>query len=224
MMRRPTQRRRPEGFPRGFGGFCGVWVRKTEAFSLLELLVVVLIMLLLTTLYWGGRSDKGARQKQAACLNNLQKLFIAMEIYSNEQNGKFPELAGASTSEEALALLVPKYNADLSLFICPGSKDLPLSAGQPLRGSRISYAYYMGRRATDARAVLMSDQQVDSRPKAVGQDVFSNTGKPPGNNHDKSGGNFLFCDGQAEAGPVRAPFPILLTQGVTLLNPKSQPR
>src|SRR5215471_3656240 len=126
MMRRSPKMRSPKGFPGGFGRSHTVSDWKTEAFSLLELLIVIAIMLLLTTLYWGGRSDKGARRKQAACLNNLQKMYIAMEIYSNEQNGKFPELAGAATSEEALALLVPKYNADLSLFICPGSKDLPL--------------------------------------------------------------------------------------------------
>src|SRR5262245_28862785 len=100
-----------------------------SGFSLLELLIVVAIVLLLTTLYWGGRSDKGARQKQAVCLKNLEKMFIAMEIYGNDQNGRFPAVAGAQTSDEALALLVPKYNADLSLFICPGSQDQPLPAG-----------------------------------------------------------------------------------------------
>src|SRR2546421_10087301 len=135
--------------------------RDIAAFSLLELLVVVAIVLLLTTMYWGSHSGDRAREQQAVCLKNLQKLYIAMEIYANEQNAKFPELAAARTSDEALDLLVPKYTADTSVFICPGSKDLPLPAGESLRGRKISYAYYMGRKSTDAQAVLMTDTQVD---------------------------------------------------------------
>jgi len=204
---------RKTGFPRGYSwDFAG--------FSLLELLVVVAIALLLTTMYWGSHSDTRAKEQQAVCLKNLQKLFIAMEIYANENNAKFPEVAGARTSEEALDLLVPKYNADKSLFICPGSKDLPLPAGEPLRGQKISYAYYMGRRSTEAQAALMSDKQVDALAKAAGQDVFSSNGKPPGNNHEKLGGNFLFCDGHAEGSAARATFAVPLAEGVVLLNPK----
>jgi prepilin-type processing-associated H-X9-DG protein len=66
----------------------------------------------------------------------------------------------------------------------------------------------------------MSDKQVDNLAKASGQDVFSTTGKPPGNNHEKSGGNILFCDGRAEFSPARAPFALPLGEGVVLLNPK----
>jgi prepilin-type processing-associated H-X9-DG protein len=115
---------------------------------------------------------------------------------------------------------VPKYTADTSVFICPGSKDVALAAGESIRLGKISYAYYMGRTASEAQAILMSDKQVDTNTKAVGQDVFSTTGKPPGNNHEKSGGNFLFCDGHVEASPARAAFAIPLTGGVVLLNPK----
>jgi prepilin-type processing-associated H-X9-DG protein len=78
----------------------------------------------------------------------------------------------------------------------------------------------MGRQAADAQEALMSDKQLDTQPKNAGQYVFSSTGKPPGNNHHKYGGNFLFCDGRLELTPARAPFSLVLTQGVVLLNPK----
>ena len=65
----------------------------------------------------------------------------------------------------------------------------------------------------------MSDSQVDTQSKAAGQLVFSSTGKPPGNNHDKSGGNVLFSDGRVERTPPNAAFSLVLTQGVVLLNP-----
>lgn len=190
-------------------------------FSLIELLAVAAILLLLFTLYWGGSASEN-RQRQALkeCQIHLQKIYMAMEIYANDHAGKFPELAGARTSEEALDALVPRYTVDTAVFICPGAKDPPLPAGESFRQRKISYAYYMGRRAADAQQALMSDEQVDTRSKPAREQAFSTTGKPPGNNHGKLGGNFLFCDGRAEPAPARAPFSLVLTQGVVLLNPK----
>jgi len=191
-----------------------------SAFSLLELLVVVALIIILTTLYWGG-SSSAARQKamQAECENNLQKTYIALEVFANEHQLKFPEKTGARVSAEALDELVPRYTSDTSVFTCPVSKDRPVPAGQGLRNHSISYAYYMGRRSTDVAEPLMSDRQVDAQSKVVGQTVFSATGKPPGNNHGKDGGNFLFCDGHVQRSGANAAFSLVLTQGVVLLNP-----
>ena len=192
-----------------------------SGFGLIELLVVVALILVLTTLYWGGfRSANYQQRKIGACQQNLQKIHIALQIYANDSHGKFPALDGAQTAEEPLALLVPRYAVDNSIFICPGSKDSPLNAGESLRKQKISYAYYMGWRLTEAHVVLMSDQQVNTQPKADGQVVFSETGSPPGNNHSKYGGNFLFSDGSTESSPARVPYSLTVTQGVVLLNPK----
>jgi prepilin-type processing-associated H-X9-DG protein len=143
-----------------------------------------------------------------------------MEIYTRDNSGRFPFLAGAKTSEEALDLLVPRYTVDTSSFICPGTSDPAPAGGEPLSRHKISYAYYMGRRAADASDALMSDEQMDALPKTAGQPVFSTTGKKPGNNHAKAGGNFLFVDGRVEHSPATTPFSLVLTQGVVLLNPK----
>jgi len=159
-------------------------------------------------------------EKQEACGQNLQKIYIAMQIYSNDHASKFPVLVGARTSEEALDVLVPRYTADTSLFICPGSDDSALPSAESIKNRRISYAYYMGRLSSDTQAALITDRQVDTNSKTAGQDLFSTTGKPPGNNHQKDGGNILFCDGHVEKSPPLAAFSLVLTQGVVLLNPK----
>ncbi len=188
-------------------------------FSLIELLVTLTIILILTSLYWGPNNANRQKALKGACQKNLEKIFVSMEIYVNDHGGKFPETTGARTSEEALDVLVPRYTSDTSQFICPGSKDAPLPGGESFRARKISYAYYMGRFSTNGLQVLMSDKQVDTSPKVAGQAVFSGTGKPPGNNHRKFGGNFLFCDGHTESSGAEAPFALGLAKGEALLNP-----
>jgi len=190
-----------------------------SAFALIELLVVVALLLILTTMYWGSSSTSHQRRLQTDCQDNLQKIYIAMQIYANDHAGKFPAVAGARNSEEALDGLVPRYTVDTSVFICPGSGDSSLPSGESFRNRKISYAYYMGRGPANAQEVAMTDRQVDTQSKAAGQYIFSSTGKAPGNNHDKYGGNLLFCDGHVELSPALAPFSLVLTQGVVLLNP-----
>jgi prepilin-type N-terminal cleavage/methylation domain-containing protein/prepilin-type processing-associated H-X9-DG protein len=199
---------------RGKFEFCAA---TNAGFSMLELLIVAAVVLILTTMYWGGTSGKRQRHQQAACQQNLERIFMAMEMYANDCAGKYPAAGGARVSAEALTLLVPRYTVDTAVFICPGSKDPSLPQGEPLKQHTISYAYYMGRHPTDGLA-LASDRQVDTNAKAAGQTVFSTTGKPPGNNHGK-GGNFLFCDGHMEETASSAPFALGLGDGAVLLNP-----
>jgi prepilin-type N-terminal cleavage/methylation domain-containing protein/prepilin-type processing-associated H-X9-DG protein len=188
-------------------------------FSMIELLVTVLIILVLTTLYWSPNSSSRQRTLQNSCQRNLQLVYTAMEVFANDHSGRFPAPAMARTSGEALDPLVPRYSSDTSIFICPGSRDSSLLAGESLRNRKISYAYYLGRTATNSASALMSDKQVDTRPKVTGQLAFSDTGKAPGNNHRKFGGNFLFCDGRVESSPAHVPFALPVEQGETLLNP-----
>ena len=192
---------------------------RAAGFSLLELFIVLVIVLLLGSMYWSFGSGNDSRQKQKSCQKNLQKVFIALEIFANDHAGKYPEVTGAKTSGAVLDLLVPRYTVDTSSFICPASKDAPPPAGESLAKRTISYAYFMGRQRRDAQEGLMSDRQIDSLAKTAGQFAFSTNGQAPGNNHQKSGGNVLFGDGHVETTPARLPFSLVLPPGVVLLNP-----
>lgn len=191
-------------------------VQSSAGFSLIELLVVLAILAILTSLYLKVFTG-GGRQQQKACHNNLQKIFIAMEIFATDHQDTYPYVPAAMTPGEALDGLVPKYTADTGSFICPGSKDSTPPSGESIAKRKLSYAYYMGRKKGTQEA-LLTDQQIDSLSKAAGQFAFSATGSSPGNNHDK-GGNVLFGDGHVEASPARLPFSLVFTQGVVLLNP-----
>jgi prepilin-type N-terminal cleavage/methylation domain-containing protein/prepilin-type processing-associated H-X9-DG protein len=195
---------------------------RKAGFSLIELLMVVLIIALLSALVWGALGGNKEKSKLVSCQQNLQKIHISMQIYANDSGNRYPIVPGALSSEQALSPLVPKYSADTSIFICPGVDDSPSVNNDPLSKQHISYAYYMGRTPGDAQTVLMSDAQVNSLSKNSGQQIFSATGKPPGNNHKKAGGNFLFSDGHADSTISGAPFSLVLTQGVVLLHPSSK--
>ncbi len=187
-------------------------------FSLLELLVVIAIILIVFTLYWSPNTGSKQRALKAACQANLQKIHMAFDLFANEHSGKLPAITNAHSAEEPLDLLVPQYTSDTSFFICPASSDSALPAGEPLSKHKISYAYYMGRSLTNGQAIL-SDRQVDTRAKVPGQQVFSTDGKPPGNNHKGSGGNFLFGDGHVESSSANTRFALPLGPGEALLNP-----
>ena len=183
------------------------------------LITLALILIMSVMLYGFGSRSHQQKQKQA-CAKNLQNIYLALDIYAKENNGVLPFVAGAPSSEAPLSQLVPRCTVASEIFICPGSKDGALPNGEPFADRRISYVYLMGRRLADANAVLMSDRQVNSQPKPAGARVFSGDGKPPGNNHHKFGGNFLFTDGRTESSGTNAPFAIEWPTNVTFLNPK----
>ncbi|HKQ39736.1 MAG TPA: hypothetical protein VJ063_16785 [Verrucomicrobiae bacterium] len=194
--------------------------RGTAAFSLLEMLITLVLIIIIFVMLYGHGAAGQALTRKKKCQKNLQDLHVALQIFANDRDGLLPVVNGAKTSEPVLAQLVPKYISITAPFICPASKDSKLPEGEPIAERKISYAYYMGRRATDADEVLISDAQVDTLAKSKGDMVFSSTGKQPGNNHHKYGGNFLFVDGRLEMSTAKAPFPLPLTNGVILLNPK----
>jgi len=185
------------------------------------MLITLALMIIMVVMLHGFGSRGNQQRQMRSCQKNLQKIYLALEIFANEHSGLFPAQAGAKTSEEPLSILVPRYTAASEVFVCPGSKDSPLPSGEPFSNRKISYAYFMGRAlANDSSELLITDRQISALPKVKGAPTFSANGKAPGNNHHQYGGNYLFVDGHLESGAALAPFPITWTPGVTLLNPK----
>jgi len=194
--------------------------RAPAGFSLIELLITLALMLILTTMLWGFGSASHQRSQKKRCADNLQKIYLALQIYASDFHGALPQKTNTVTAEAALDPLVPKYSADTSIFICPGGRDPQMPSGEPLRQHKISYAYFMGRRLDAPPSPLLSDRQINAEPKRAGELVFSSDGKPPGNNHHKYGGNFLLTDGSVLDSPAQLAFSLAAAPGVVLLNPK----
>jgi prepilin-type processing-associated H-X9-DG protein len=191
-----------------------------SAFSLLELLIVAALLIVIYTLYYGAGSRSHQTRQIAACEKNLENIFVALKTYSVDNDGRFPTLVNAQTSEPVLSQLVPRSTTGTGFFICPGSGDKPLPDAQPFAGRTISYAFYMGHTAAEgADQPVLSDRQVNTNSKAAGELVFSPDGKKPGNNHNKFGGNVMFCDGSVRSTPARAAFDLTNAPNIVLLNP-----
>jgi prepilin-type processing-associated H-X9-DG protein len=192
-----------------------------RAFSLIELLIVMALMIIMFTMYWSSGAKNYQVKQMAACEKNMQFIYLALQTYSTDNHDQLPALTNAKTSEQVLTLLVPRSTTSTEYFTCPGCKDSPLPDGKPFADRKISYAYYMGRTLKDgADQPLISDRQVNTDPKLAGQPLFSASGKRPGANHNKYGGNVMFCDGNVQRSGPGAAFNLTNGPGVVLLNPK----
>jgi len=184
------------------------------------MLIVVILLVVLTVVMGGGYGAAARNRTLADCRKNLQKIYLALSIYQNDNNGVFPYLKDAATPSGPLSLLVPKSTTVTEMFICPGSSDPTLPEAESFASRRISYAYYMGRTTNDdPGAIIVSDAQVDIAPKKTGQQIFSEDGKKPGNNHGKYGGNLLTRGGEAVGCGTKLERDAGYPPGVRLLNP-----
>jgi prepilin-type N-terminal cleavage/methylation domain-containing protein len=189
------------------------------AFSLVELLIVLALLLILTVMGTNHLTTSAQKRELASCAGNLQKIYLAMSLY-REDNGAYPCLANAQTSEEPLSLLVPKCTTDTEIFICPGSGDSLLPQSERFTGRRISYDYYMGRATNgDPQDIILSDWQVDTLAKKRGRPIFSADGRKPGNNH-AGGGNLLSLGGTVQFSAPKADRDVIFPSTVRLLAPK----
>jgi prepilin-type N-terminal cleavage/methylation domain-containing protein len=201
------------------GEFCPSSCTRS-AFSLIEMLVTLAIILIMFVLLWGRGSSNFQKQQKAACQKNLHTLYLALDLYAKENKDLYPAKTGATSSEAPLGLLVPRYTTTMAPFICPGTKDSPLTEGRDLESQATSYAYYMGWKIAETNAPILSDRQINTSAKDAKEQVFSMDGKKPGNNHHKYGGNVLFTGGEVEAMPNRTPLALPTPPNIQLLNPR----
>ena len=92
-------------------------------FSLVEMLVTLALLSIMAVMLYGFGSASHQRTQKELCHDNLQKIYLAMQIYANDFGGTLPFKTNVLTSEDVLDELVPHYTADTTIFICPGGRD-----------------------------------------------------------------------------------------------------
>jgi prepilin-type N-terminal cleavage/methylation domain-containing protein len=192
-----------------------------HGFTLIELMCTLAILLILFAVSFGIGGKDRQKERQQQCRENQRLVHLALTVAANELGGPFPTAKDAADSDAVFQALVPRYSSRVDVFRCPGRTRDPFTGGSATsRTFRNHYAYAAGITSTAGPGQwLLSDAQVDTRPKAVGAALFSETDQGPGSNHGAFGGIVTFVDGHATFSPAKAAFEIQVPPGAAVLNP-----
>ena len=101
---------------------------RRRAFTLIELLVVIAIIAILAAMLLPALSQAKEMGRRAACTNNTKQLALALQMYLDENDGKFPTRSVSTNWWPAL--LYDGYQ-NLAVLRCPSDVPAPLSSGGP---------------------------------------------------------------------------------------------
>jgi len=86
--------------------------------------------------------DKAKEEKlRNACMNNIKQIGVALHMYANVFEGKFPEASGAKGLDK---LRSGGFLEHPQSYICPATGNMPATFGQPITEECCDYAYVGG--------------------------------------------------------------------------------
>ena len=144
----------------------------SRAFTLIELLVVIAIIAILAAMLLPVLSRAKAKAQRTACANNQKQAALAMRLWGDDNNGKFPWKVdqalgggmpnGTGNAQVNLQLsVVSNELASTSLLLCPNDvRRVPATNFASLALTNISYALCNEADEKRPRVILATDRNL----------------------------------------------------------------
>ena len=179
-----------------------------RAFTLIELLVVIAVIGILAAFLVPtfGRARENARQAQ--CSNNLRQIGVAMHLYIDDHDFKFPPIKKDDTGDDWYNHYLVPYIDDPDVYKCPsykyhdgsryhlsyGFNYLGLNYSGPFRGKDINAV------TNPTQCIMVADSsRWGSDDLTVSYYAISKgaANRPLGDRHS-DGANIVFVDGHVK--------------------------
>ena len=96
-------------------------MHETNGFTLIELLVVMAIIIILAGFLLPSLGRAKEQAIKTSCANNLKQIGFALEMYANDNNGKYPSpVQNYYVNWGLVSNLWGPYIDDRNVFYCPG--------------------------------------------------------------------------------------------------------
>ncbi len=140
--------------------------RKKKAFTLIELLVVIAIIALLLSIMMPALQKVKKQAQNVVCKSNLRQWGLTWKMYTEDNTGKFPNVAEANDDPgfgtaprswwaACLASYLGKDNRGRGIYFCPAATRDPHLAGSNRAADEFT-SYRISTRAGDLSTNLRS--------------------------------------------------------------------
>lgn len=145
--------------------------KQRQAFTLIELLVVIAIIAVLASMLLTAISSSKAKAKQIACVNNLKQVSLALKMWADDNNSKFPwnlSVTNGGTMEVEAESWVDHFRvcsnelATAQVLFCPSDvKNRPATNWASIDGG-VNVSYFVCLTASEAypQTILLGDRNV----------------------------------------------------------------